>query len=254
MNANSAPVTEIYATKKGAELTMAFRDPKKGNGQKQPGIIFYHGGGWTKGRPSFGFYWAEMVALDGFVGFCPEYRLVGGKGETVADCLEDALTAWHWVVDHADRWNLDVNRLFVAGGSAGGHLAAMVAVQLVAEKKWPIPAGCVLLNPVIDTSTWPIFKSYPELNPMNRIIPGLPPILFLHGEKDAIAPIDAVRRYIAQAKQAGVDADLVAYPNEGHGFFNAWESSPPLADDLQLQTRQFPVSGASRGLNGILLP
>lgn len=239
MNSTFAPVTEVYATKKGTELEMFSFEPKKGDGQKRPGIIFFHGGGWKSGTPAMGYYWMDMAARDGFASFCPEYRLVGKNAETVADCMEDVLTAWCWVIDRAERWNLDVDRIFVSGGSAGGHLALMTAIHLVAEKQQPIPAGCLLFNPVVDTSTWPFFDSYPDLNPMERIIPGLPPMLILHGEKDEAVPIDSVRRYVALAKKAGIDAKLVSYPGQKHAFFNQGIASPEIANDLRIQVRGF---------------
>ena len=90
----------------------------------RPGIVFVHGGRWLEGGKRQFASQAAHLAGKGYVCMCIEYRL---SGEAIFPAaVEDAKCAVRWLRAHADRLQLDPGRIAACGGSAGGHLAAML--------------------------------------------------------------------------------------------------------------------------------
>lgn len=91
-----------------------------------PAVIFIHGGGWTVGDLDTYDGQARMHAMSaGAVVVCVDYRLAPEHPFPAA--VDDVWAATTWVVEHADEIGADAGRLAVAGDSAGGNLAAVVA-------------------------------------------------------------------------------------------------------------------------------
>ena len=78
-----------------------------------------------------------------------DYRL--GPEHRFPAAVDDALAAHAWAHAHAERLGADPDRVAVAGDSAGGNLAAVVA-QLAVAGDGPAPAHQALIYPVIDYS------------------------------------------------------------------------------------------------------
>ena len=76
-----------------------------------------------------------------------DYRLAPEHRAPAA--AEDVFAAWCWVIDHADELGIDPARALIAGDSAGGNLAAVTAL-MCRERGAPMPAGQVLIYPVIE--------------------------------------------------------------------------------------------------------
>src|SRR5437762_344794 len=87
-----------------------------------PVVVFIHGGGWVQGVKETSVLRGVLpyVAM-GYSVVNVEYRL--GSVSLAPAAIEDCRCALRWVVAHAKDYNLDVNRIVVAGASAGGHLA-----------------------------------------------------------------------------------------------------------------------------------
>jgi acetyl esterase len=116
----------------------------------RPAVVFCHGGGFV------------ICDLDSHDSFC---RAMSRHTETVVVSVDyrlapenrapaaagDAFAAWCWVVAHGDELGIDVDRVLIAGDSAGGNLAAVTAL-MCRERGAPMPAGQVLIYPAIEPS------------------------------------------------------------------------------------------------------
>jgi pectinesterase len=91
---------------------------------KRTAIIIIHGGGWRAGNRTLHYPLAQRLAKLGYVCFTPEYRL---STEALYPAgVYDIKAAIRWVREHAEKYNLNENKIVVAGHSAGGELAAMM--------------------------------------------------------------------------------------------------------------------------------
>src|SRR6185312_8189942 len=100
-----------------------------------PVVVFIHGGGWAVGDLDTydGIARRHVVGADAIV-VSVDYRLAPEHPYPAA--VDDAWAATRWAAEHADEMGADANRLAVAGDSAGGNLAAVVA-QLARDAGGP---------------------------------------------------------------------------------------------------------------------
>jgi dienelactone hydrolase len=104
---------------------------------KAPGLILFHGGGWTGG--ALGQFRAACAyfASRGLVCATAEYQMLGkgerGKHPTELTakrvCITDAKSAIRWFKQHAGELGIDPNRIITGGGSAGGHISALATLN-----------------------------------------------------------------------------------------------------------------------------
>lgn len=95
--------------------------------RRLPVVVFYYGGGWVHGdRRAYAFA-ARALARSGFVVIVPDYRKV--PGVRFPAFLQDGAMAVRWARDHVADYGGDPARLAVAGHSAGGYIAAMLALD-----------------------------------------------------------------------------------------------------------------------------
>ncbi|NRB18291.1 MAG: alpha/beta hydrolase [Rhodobacteraceae bacterium] len=212
---------------------------------RAPVIVFYHGGGHVFGSLETHDTAARFLArTTGCTLVSVDYRM--GPEHPFPAAVEDAYDAAHWVADHADALRIDPARLAVCGDSAGGNLAAVVALMARDNAAFAISAQ-VLIYPVIDyrggTPTYARYgKGYgileadtvswfmerylpdPELRGDWRATPhnaashtDLPPALILTAECDVLR--EEGRDYAAQLKAADVFVEHVEFRGMIHGFF-----------------------------------
>jgi len=106
-----------------------------------PVLVFWHGGGWTHGYREYNAFMAAHVCALGFVLISPSYRLV--REAPLPAAYEDSLAVLAHVAAHAQRWGGDPCALFLSGHSAGGHLAALVALRSGDRTRHGTPQDCV---------------------------------------------------------------------------------------------------------------
>lgn len=222
-----------------------------------PVVMLIHGGGWVAGTKEEAALGALPYLEMGFAVVNVEYRL--GKTSLAPAAVEDCLCALHWIGRNAKKYNFDLNKLVVTGGSAGGHLALTTSMvppsagfenQCAYEddENWngpwtdarPKVAAVINWFGITDVADMlqgaPNTRSYAvawfgslanredlarRLSPLTYVRAGLPPILTIHGDADHIVPYShAVRLHEALTK-AGVRNQLVTVPGGGHGDFSA---------------------------------
>jgi arylformamidase len=94
---------------------------------KSPVLVFLHGGGWMTGYKEWGGLMAPGVIASGAILVAPTYRFAPAHRFPVF--LEDCLDAMAAIRERIATFDGDPDRIFVSGHSAGGHLAAMVALR-----------------------------------------------------------------------------------------------------------------------------
>ena len=122
-NPNVFTQKDIAYTKAGnRELLMNAFYPAQNFHQKRTAIIILHGGGWRSGNRNLHYPLAQQLAALGYVCFTPEYRL--STEALFPAAVYDCKAAVRWVRKHAKEYNIDVNKIVIAGHSSGGELAA----------------------------------------------------------------------------------------------------------------------------------
>ena len=212
---------------------------------RAPVIVFYHGGGHVFGSLDTHDTATRFLALaTGCTLVSVDYRM--GPEHPFPAAVEDCYDATRWVADHADALRVDPARLAVSGDSAGGNLAAVVALMARNSGAFAVSAQA-LIYPVIDyrggapsherfgegygileaeTVAW--FKERylpdPELHDDWRASPRnaashaeLPTALVLTAECDVLR--DEGSAYAAQLRDANVPVEHVEFPGMIHGFF-----------------------------------
>src|SRR5499425_2063350 len=126
-----AAVTEHEVPVAGGTITVRCYSP--GGAGPHPALVFYHGGGWVIGD----LYTHDGVCRTltnaaGCVVASVDYRLAPESKYPVA--VEDSYAALLWVLANAGRLGIDARRIAVGGDSAGGNLAAVMALMARARR------------------------------------------------------------------------------------------------------------------------
>ncbi len=220
-----------------------------------PGLVFLHGGGWVIGSvETHDGLCRRLANAAGCVVFSVEYRRAPESPFPAA--VDDAVAALEWVHSNAGELDVDLDRISVAGDSAGGNLAA-VAARKVTRRGIRL-ASQVLVYPVTDGSTdgasyeanadgyllsrddmlW-YFGHYataasdlthPDLAPLRASdLTDLPPAYVITCEFDPLR--DDGTSYAGRLSDAGVRVTLEDWPGMIHGFL-LLRTATPAAEEL----------------------
>lgn len=224
----------------------------------RPAVLFFHGGGWTGGKPGQFDEHSLHLAWRGMVCFQVQYRLLSKNkadktDRTPTNCIRDAKSAMRWVRSRATEFGVDANRIASGGGSAGGHLAAFLGTTDGTDDpadnlKLSARSNAMLLfNPVYNNGPggWGVARvgdRFPEFSPAHNIsTEDAPSIVFL-GTNDKLIPVATAQEFQNQMKKRNIRSELRLYAGAGHGFFNASKDGGkwyPLTID---ETDKFLVS------------
>jgi acetyl esterase/lipase len=214
---------------------------------RRPALVFMHGGGWSGGEPRRFYPFADYFVRRGMVCAAIEYRLISEPGITPRECVIDGRSSIRWVRQHAAELGIDPQRIVVAGGSAGGHVAAGTALFDQANEPGEDPrVSCrpdalVLYFPVIDTSpagygNRVLGPRWRELSPVDQVRPGLPPTLILHGTADTVTPYAGAVAFRDAMRRAGNACELVSHDGGRHGYLMTQQR---IWDDAMARTERF---------------
>ena len=117
--------------------------------RKSPAILFFHGGGFVSGSiATHDVYALGIAEVSGLPVISVNYRLAPENPYPAA--VEDAYDALVWIGEHADRLDLEADRLAVGGDSAGGTLTAAVTL-MARDRSGPDIAYQYMVFPALDT-------------------------------------------------------------------------------------------------------
>jgi acetyl esterase/lipase len=136
--------------------------------------------------------------------------------------LQDAQRALGLLRHRADEFGLDANRIGVIGFSAGGHLAAALASSVAKRTYASVDAAdTASCRPDFSILIHPAYLVLKEqgdkMSPEVQVSTNHPPTFVAMTEDDPVRVENAVLYFLA-LKQAGVPAELHAYPTGGHGY------------------------------------
>ena len=217
--------------------------PVPGGHALRPAILQIHGGGWVIGdKREQGIPLLNHMAAQGWVGFNANYRL--SPWATIPDQRDDLDAALAWIREHAADYGVDPDFICVTGGSAGGHLTALLA--LTAD---PPVAGAVPFYGIYDLTpdgefgrdrrvyemflqSW-VMKAfvdeepekYEAVSPIHHVHAAAPPFFVIHGDRDTLAPVEDARAFVARLRD--VSKQPVAYA-EMQGAQHAFEIFPSV--------------------------
>jgi acetyl esterase/lipase len=251
---HSVAANITYAVASGQELKLDVYRPRNATAPV-PVVMYIHGGGWVAGNKEGSVLFALEFLRMGMAVVNVEYRLA--KVAEAPAAVEDCRCALRWIIRNAERLKFDVNRLVVAGGSAGGHLALMTGMvdrkagfdrTCPAEEsvRWtgsdtsePKVAAIINFfgitdvrdmledggNPRSYAIEWigdrnDVVRIANRVSPLSYVHAGLPPILTIHGDADKLVPVAHARRLHEALQKAGATSELLILPGAGHGDFN----------------------------------
>jgi acetyl esterase len=208
-------------------------------------IVYFHGGGWMIGSIGLMDNVArELAHSTGAVVVSVGYRLAPEHPYPAG--LDDCEAVTRWALTNATKFDVPPESVALAGESAGGNLAAAVALRLRDAGDAAV-AGQVLIYPVLDNATasydsreafaglivsrkqmiryWEAYSGGRELDedpfaaPLHAdTLAGLPPALIVLGGCDLLR--DEGSEYAARLRDDGVEVEAVCYPGQPHGFVN----------------------------------
>lgn len=224
--------------------------------QKRPAIVFFFGGGWTKGTTKQFEPHSKHLAERGMVAICADYRVMFRHQVTPDACVEDAKSAIRWVRQNRERLGIDPDKVVGAGGSAGGHLAACTGICDGLDSKQEDatisskPNALVLFNPVLNFNQPKLIERLGEksdlaeaLSPTRHLAKDSPPTLLLFGTEDPLWKQG--QEFLEKSKKLGHHAELYLAEGVGHGFFNKspWlEPTTARIDEFLVSLGYLPTS------------
>lgn len=239
-----------YGTAGGQKLLLDVYRPggEAPGGKLRPAIMLVHGGGWAGGNKGQ-FRDAGMgLAGQGYVCFSVGYRLVKPDANRHPAQLDDVQRAVRWVRAHAAKYGVDPERVGAMGGSAGGHLVALLGTRDTRDNSDPALAAyssrvcCVvdLFGPTDLTRDFPVMggglpvralvsglvgkpigearEAYRDASPLFFVDKKTVPFLIVHGTEDPIVPLEQSQLLHDALRKAGIESTLLKLEGEGHGF------------------------------------
>jgi acetyl esterase/lipase len=244
-----------YCRMDGISLKLDVYYPAQSSSEPWPAVIYVHGGAWQKGDKSEGAGFRSMAGLRsaGFIVFAINYRLAPQYPFPAQ--IEDVKCAVRYLRAHAEQYRLDSKKIGVWGGSAGGHLVALLGtsngvfgweagefldqssdVQAVVDMFGPADLSVEFDSSNFQTARDVFGATSPEdpklaaASPVTYINAGDPPFLILHGNQDAVVPLEQSQILLQKLQAAGIQSKLIVVQGAGHGFTRA--GTQPISPSL----------------------
>jgi len=243
----------IYSTANNTENKLDIYLPRN-RSTPLPTLMLFHGGGWVAGEKERNVFQLLPYLSLGWAVINVEYRLANNSPAPAA--VEDCRCALRWVTYNAKRFNFDLSKIVLTGGSAGGHLAlitGMLPAQSIFDRQCPtegdgrwrnveepdVHVAAIInwygITDVADMLEGPNAKHYvvewfgsmdnrmelaKQISPVTYVRAGLPLIISIHGDEDDIAPYSNVVRLHKELDKVGVPNKLITIHGAKHDGFN----------------------------------
>jgi acetyl esterase len=247
--AASPDANAVYNTVNGQALSVAIYRPS-GSPRAWPVLFYIHGGGWNGGGNDTAKTDYRWDANHGWLVISAQYRLATATDHTWNQAPGDVACALAWTARNATRLGADLNRLVLAGDSAGGNLAINLGYSAAAGTARsncggtvPVPAAVVVTYPAVDPVS--VYDDnftlgsvrdgaavaeyaggtpqqypgrYKAISSSTYITDKAPQTLIIEPEHDSLVPPGGVYAFVGQARAAGVDITLATIPFANHTF------------------------------------
>jgi acetyl esterase/lipase len=238
----------VYASEQGMDLHLDLYLPAT---RPAPLCVWLHGGGWMRGsRTARAAERLVPMAGNGVAVAAVQYRL-SGEAPFPAQ-IDDARTAIRWLRRNAASLGLDADRVGVWGASAGGHLAALLALNpdgrdrdlgdssVQAAVCWFPITDLTLRETDVPEGPPPPFVTGPPTSPspearllgaesvrqvaaaavaaspVTHVHPAAPPFLLMHGDRDGLVPSEHSRSLHRALRAQGVETSLLLLAGANH--------------------------------------
>ena len=254
-----APVAKAQSrTTAGAEYTLvpdvSYLEPSRAekldiylpsgpSGAGRAVVLYIHGGGWTQGDKRLGVEKpiCEALAGSGYAVVSINYQLNRPGGcEAFPQNVYDCKSALRFIRKEAATYGFDPDRVAVAGGSAGGHLALLLAYTPEVEelnrgglyREYPAHVNCVIdLFGIPDVRRWG-YRSFVGasaapaerkrlldlVSPITHVGAQSVPTLVIHGTKDRVVPFAQAEALVDRLRACAVPHRFVPVAEGEHAF------------------------------------
>jgi acetyl esterase len=241
-----AEVVALEAPGPGGAIPLRlYRGNGAAKGSPRPALIYFHGGGWVIGDlDSHDQVCRSIANATPCIVVSVDYRLAPEHRFPAA--AEDAIAATQWIAANAGKLGIDAGRLAVGGDSAGGNLAAVVAIA-ARDHGGPRIALQILVYPATDMyMDWPSAERHAHQLPLTKAamdwfiahymrndadkkdwrasplrtsnLKGLPPALIVTAAFDPLS--DQGEAYAKALRAAGVTVAYEPFEGQIHGFLS----------------------------------
>jgi acetyl esterase/lipase len=244
-----------------------------------PFVIYAHGGGWFNGSKenitkAYVDETFTKLVEQGFAVISVNYRLTRFKSIVMKDCVVDVMDAVRYISKNGTSLNLDPNRVFVLGDSAGGQLAQMLTLasplkfpgdsdlyeyqyKVVAGVSWYGPSDFTKIEMfetndptknsdrfrgrILKPGTDPLQKDdmYKEMSPIYYLTVKSPPLYMMAAENDTTIPVVHAYHMKKYADEIGAPVELFTVKNAGHNWRKAGGEIDPSIDVIIQKTIDF---------------
>ncbi len=253
---------DVFSARDGVDIAFRYYQPIQRKGSAA--ILYFHGGGFVdRDLDSHDKICRRLAMMNQMPVFSIAYRLA--PEHKFPGPVEDCFDAFQWLVSKAADYDVDPERIVVAGDSAGGNLATVVSI-LAKEAGGTCPWRQVLVYPTADArlqhpSVTSLGQDYfltknlmqwfvdhykrtdddltnPLMSPLlHEDLSGLPPAFVCTADLDPLR--DEGMDYADKLKAAGVEVVFHNYMEVIHGFFNLRRVMPRANERLHLDIQAF---------------
>ena len=214
-----------------------------------PVLLQLHGGAWVIGdKAQQGLPLMLHLAARGWVCVANNYRR--SPVATFPDHLVDCKAALAWIREHIAEYGGNPDFVVVTGGSAGGHLSALLALtandpeyqpgfetvdtsvtacvpfygiydlaELFGQSRGPAGGAERFQRMVMGTTIAESPEVFERASPLHRVDADAPPFFVVHGSRDNLAPVTQARRFVAALRSSSREPVLSAeLPGASHAF------------------------------------